>query len=561
MKHNEPTYQEFLTELKSLDDFLLQRPLTRRYVEPTDPDVRRLMEAMAFFSTRSRKMAVEGFGRAVLRLAGGHMEEMLRSQPSRSLVQAVPNARMVEPVSLPTGTMLRVQAEAIPFDGAGQNAPTIALFRTMMPMTIWPLRVHQAKLTLRATSGFRILIELRAHRPTRITGAPLSLHISNLGDYHQSRKFLYELQRHLQSASIVYGADEPSAQTRGAEVDVSYGRLHRDEKDRTAHPLARLGTFFHFPEIELFCHLTIPERERTWRRAWICLDLDEAWPTNMIVNKDLFQTFVVPVSNARREPAEPILCDGTKDAYSLVPQGPFPDDELLLIDGVYKESEDGWQPLLPSHLGTVAPDGTGTYALEAAVGLPEDDSDAIALNDARILLNIEDAFENPCKVLVDAYWHQPWFNGNTVERLQMSLQNRTLEGVVWQMQGRVRDTRPSQILEKPFEILHLLALIGQTVMALPEIKHVLHYIGADDTSVFGEAVGLLGELRVHEQRSRVGDGIEYVYRFTTADVGEDMEALVYDLLHKLEILLDAWSWTPVSVVEELGKNPARKPAK
>ena len=570
MSRSRPIYQDFLTELKALDDFLLTRPNSRRYVERTDPDIRRLMESMAFFSARSRKLAVDGFGRAVVRLATGHMEEVLRPQPSRALIQATPNAHMVEPVSLPTGTEMRVQAESIPFAGADQKAPTIALFRTMAPVTIWPLRIQQARLSLRATRGFRILIELRADQPIRIEGAPLSFHISNLGDYHASRKFLYAIQRHLERAAIVYSDEEPTPQTDGVECEVSYGRLHRDDKDRVAHPLARLGTFFHFPEIELYLHLRPPERERPWRRAWVCLDLSDEWPADAVVNKDIFQLFVVPISNARREPAEPIVCDGTKDGYALYPPGPFPDDSLLVVEGVYKEAENGWQPLLPAHLASVAPEGTGTYEVEAEMAedgietgsaVPGGEEEAPEIEGARLLLNIPDAFENPCKVLVDAYWHQPWFDGNTVERLQMSLQNRYLKGVTWALRGRVRDTRPSQVMSKPFEILHLLALVGQTVLDLPEIKHVGRYIGADDTSVFGEAVDLLTELRVQEQRARTGEGIEYLYRFTVGDVSDDMEALVFDLLAKLEILLDAWSWSPVSVAEDASKNPARKPAK
>ena len=55
--------------------------------------------------------------------------------------------------------------------------------------------------------------------------------------------------------------------------------------------------------------------EDPWRQAWIAVDLDPEWPTDLVVNEEMFQLFVIPVENVRRDLAETIVCDGAQDSY------------------------------------------------------------------------------------------------------------------------------------------------------------------------------------------------------------------------------------------------------
>src|SRR5260370_1374563 len=83
-------YEAFLTELKAVDDFLAYRTGDAGHVQREDPDVRRLMESIAFFSARTRQAATDQLRRSVLQHARGHLDDFLYPQPARGLVQAMP---------------------------------------------------------------------------------------------------------------------------------------------------------------------------------------------------------------------------------------------------------------------------------------------------------------------------------------------------------------------------------------------------------------------------------------------------------------------------------------
>src|ERR1700758_2355761 len=100
-------YDEFLAELKAVDDFLAVRAGDSSSIAREDPDVRRLMESIAFFSARTRQAASDQLRHSVLSLVRGHLDDFLSPQPARGLVQAVP-AGLVTDTALPAGTVLRL---------------------------------------------------------------------------------------------------------------------------------------------------------------------------------------------------------------------------------------------------------------------------------------------------------------------------------------------------------------------------------------------------------------------------------------------------------------------
>src|ERR1700712_2124013 len=89
----------FLAELSALDAFAARREVEGGLIPGRDdPDVRRLIEAMAFFSARTRAAAAGAMQDAGQRIAAGTLDDLLAPAPAALMAQAVPDASLVEPV-------------------------------------------------------------------------------------------------------------------------------------------------------------------------------------------------------------------------------------------------------------------------------------------------------------------------------------------------------------------------------------------------------------------------------------------------------------------------------
>src|SRR5690606_15008543 len=143
-----------------------------------------------------------------------------------------------------------------------------------------------------------------------------------------------------------------------------------------------------------------------WRQAWICLDLDDEWPSDLVIHRDVFRLFVIPIENLVSEAALPIKCDGTRSRFPIAPARPDAGLALHSVIGVFQESMSGREPVLPLHLASGGP----SYELEQVA----DDTDGREPHDPHPVLRVPDAFTNPRLVSVEARWCQPDFDQSAV---------------------------------------------------------------------------------------------------------------------------------------------------
>lgn len=524
-------YQRFLDELDALDRFLIQRRGPESRIDRMDPDVRRIMESLAFFSARTQQLATERVNEAVQRVGRGYVEQLLFDEPARALICAQPNDRLMEPVTLPQGTLVRLTT----------SDDRVGLFTTMRRATLLPLEVRSAALEMRPGSGFRILIGLHARSGLRLLPQALSFYLDYLGDYGASVRFHHAVRTHLSHVSVAFG-EQPAVSSVGTAAETVFGENSLEEPDEHQHPVSRVTSFFHFPERDLFMHIDLPVPDDPWHKAWIALDLDEDWPTDLVVNREIFQLFTIPVENLRRDLAEPILCDGTKDSYPLSAPPPYQSDTVHSVAGVYREVESGYQPLLPAHLAPFQNGDQDNYELYYG-HLSALESSASQDERPRLRLEIANAFEKPCKVSADVRFHQPEFAQYAIGRLSVSLQTRRVDGVHWSVHGQVRPHRASSLQTSPFELLHLLALKNKDVLDREEILYLMSLVGADDDSTHGRVSGRLAAIHAIEERSQVPNttpGVHYQVVVMPGEERED-EALLADYLAQMQNLLQAWS--------------------
>lgn len=530
---------DYLRELQALDDFLARRRGAERFVEPEDPDVRRLMESLAFFSARTREAATAQLRGAVHRLAHGLLDEFVDPQPARAMLQAKPSPRLTEPARLPRGS--RIRLETLEGD--------IGQFSTMREVTIRPLELDRAELQLRG-SGFRVLLRLRAFGPMAEIAEPLSMHIDHLGDYEISRQLFGHLRGHLDQVSVVYG-DAPSPSELGRPCTFDFGTQagqgaaameHSLRSQQRAGAIAGIREFLHFPNKELCINVALAPVERPWRQAWLCLDFDE-WPEGQIVNRDMFRLFMVPIENLFTEPAEPIKCDGTRARYPITAWSVDADVRFHSIVEVQQDLSTGMSVILPGHLSSS--DESWELEFDDEQGAPH------------LLLRLPSAFLDPRIVMVRARWYQPRFDDLAFGKLEPKLYSRHLEGVAFRIHGGLTPSRVSPLHSDPTAMLHVLSRRSKRILSREDIVKMMTVLGADAHSYYGDIAGDLRNVEAHDEPAdiRSGAGIQHVYRVRCAEAAAERRGLLDDYLRCLGQLLDEWSNNPARIVRD---EPARR---
>lgn len=557
-------YHDFLAELKAVDDFLARRTGNAAYVPREDPDVRRLIESIAFFSARTRQAASDQLRRSMLQLARGQLDDFLTPQPARGLVQALPDGLAGDVAPLPAGTLLRLSAPHGPTEYRTSAHSDLGLFATMADVTLRPLQIDLAERQLRSGSGFRLVIRIRARREVEHVAEPLAIHVSYLNDYEASLRFHYALRRHLllEGVSVFYG-DAPEPSRPGAPCQISFGSAPRAQAEPgTGSRIEQLRSFFHFPAKELCFNVSLPRPAAAWRQAWLCLDLDEEWPDELVVNKDVFRLFVIPIENLVRDAAAPIKADGTRSRFSIAPVDLSKGYVLHSVIGVFQESPAGREPILPIHLaGGGDPsydieqldegEGGGDDAEASGAGLDprsqdEDADEDVGPSYADLVVRMPGAFTAPRLISVDARWYQPGFDRVAVGKLEVKLQKRHLNGVELRLLGVLVPHRPSTLGRDPAAMLHVLSRRASRVLDRADLVSLMTQLGADADSHHAGLDAELLEVEAREEPADLrGGGLRQVYQITIGDIDEDRLGLMEDYLRCIQLLLDAWRANPV----------------
>jgi type VI secretion system protein ImpG len=537
-------YGEYLRDLAALDEFLGRHRRVSKFVEHEDPDVRRLVESLAFFSARTREAATAELRLAVSQMTRGLLDDFMIPQPARLMLRARARPGLVEAATLPRGTTIRVDAD----DGKS------ARFSTMRALTIRPLELDRAIWQPRS-KGARVLLRLRAFGPSYRLDTPVSIQVALPGDdYPHTRAFFDVFETALSRVGVVYETP-PATDELGLECQFLVGGIldspdsaasmrHEQHSSLRSGTVARIREFFHFPTSALTFDVMLapPESTRTWRLAWICLDFDE-WPEGQQVNPDMFRLHMVPIENLFTADAKAIKADGTRSRFEIVAGQPTQDVVFHSIYGVSQETPAGVEPLLPEHLATA----DESWSLE----YENDDETQPILN-----LRIPRAFLEPRLITVGARWYQPEFDNHALGKLTAKLQDRHVDGSSFEIVGRLAPHRESPLWRDASMTLHVLSRRSKWELSREDLVVMMMVLGADRDSQHGEIASLLRRVEAHDAPAMANDkhgGVLRVYEVGLAEQARspELRGLVRDYLGRAEQLLDAWSNNPAVVREEV----------
>lgn len=520
MKIDEGLYKTFLEEMNALENFRIAYasmhpgiPLDRE-----DPDVRRLIEALAFFSARSRLAGSRNISATSRRVFQQFFPHLLAPLPSMAILQALPSRQFVEPVFFPKGS------EIVISPGSGGAA----IFRTICDFHIFPITLTKFSMLLQE-GGFRIALRLSASFTRSDEIDRLSFFINHLNNYESSQMVFFNLKRHLKRASVIFN-EKATEESSGTPCDISYG-MPSDEEE-LSYPLQKERMFFHFPWQETFMNVQIPRTSQNWIDFTILLDLGPGWPRKLVLNKDVFQLFAVPVVNLRQAMAQPVICDGTQERYTIRHPDIDYGFEVHSINGVYEVTKEGMLFVKPGILSGSAP----SYETEELK-----DSQGRRLH--CLHLHFPQAFEKQRTIATEALWFQPWFTEQISERLTAIPYNRRTVGLKWDLLVNPVPHEENHFQDSIEGFLHFLTLTNRETLGRDDLMDILQVMGIMRQKQFQALCELLVDVRI--EKSPLQDtqftGImkhKYILRFQEYDPSR--EPLMEVFLTQVESILDAW---------------------
>ncbi|MDD9939855.1 MAG: type VI secretion system baseplate subunit TssF [Myxococcales bacterium] len=545
----DPVYKEYLSQLEALEkqrigytaDFP-EAPLDRE-----DPDVRRIIEALAMFTARTRQASKSSIERANLRVFQQHFPHVLNPLPAMAMLAArLDLGHFKDVADLPRWTEVVFVSRPDPA-ALQEEPPREVYFRTLVPMRMVPLSLEHAEIFRRPQRGYRMVLELAGVHELEDPVGELPLYINHLNDFGSSLTVRQMLSEHLEGVAVVYDEDVDDS-SGGIPCEHYFGEPECPAETAEAyeHALHHARSLIHFPQQTMYLNIRVGAGPERYRRCTLILDLDQDWPAALRLNADTFHLNVTPIINMRRDLGAPLDYDGTRDRHLIRhPEigGRF---TLHSVLGVYEMGDAGLQPLKPG----VVEWGEGAYEVELE-GKDERRRGFLSLE-------LPNAFDEPMRVVAEAYWHQPELARPEVSRSDLydaGLTHRYLEGVRWECVGPVTTGMDNPLVARQEGLLRLLSIKNQRFLSLDDVRFLLDALAINTTRHFREVSRSLVHLEVeskpHSSLSTKSTGFKYVYRLTVnAHDPSELPVLGLFCASFFEIL-QAWSIEEVVELEVL----------
>jgi len=533
LQQSDELYAAFLEEMHALENFRMTYTGVHETVslEREDPEVKRLIEALALFNARTRTTSLNGILKTRRRLFQQFFSFLLSPLPAMGILQANITGRFAEPTVLPQDTEVAVATE----DGR------TAIFRTLYDLRILPVRVDGLETLLMPGAGVRFVLTFKAGFARNDDLETIPLLVNHLNDYPASLNALYHLKKHLERASIVFN-DKVNELSKGSPCEVNFGAPSESDGHPTSpHPLQKVRLFLHFPQRDLYMNVKVKDTPRNWKRFSLVFDMKPSWPKNLRLNQEMFQLAAVPVVNLRTGMADMITTDGTEERYAIRHPEPARKFSLHSVLGVHEIRKKGGVALRPG----IVSGGSGSYEVEREEGPTRED--------CFLKLNFPEAIEEEKKIVVEALWFQRWFSEKAGGRLSVALHDRNVAGVEFELLGEVRPHVENGITKDQDGLLQILAMKSKAKLDLDDMNLVLSALGTLKWSVFKTIPSLLDTLEVTSapRPKDKGGGLKHTYRFRLKEFDATRRPLVETFLQQIQRLLT--SWVPDGVVAVEGR--------
>ena len=516
-------YDQELAFLKGVNDTYLQDTLDF-HIEQEGSSVKSVIQAVALLSARTQLSAKQHISQLHQRMIKQIVSYLISPVPAMGLVQVGVND-LIEPVTVSAGTLLMFSNQK------GQEAQFKCLFDT--PLNA--IRLVNLGLARSVGGGCELVMQLEAlnQYPGRLDA--LKVCVFAHGNYLSAVRLKTLLADHCQQIQAVFDDDAP------VDVDIEYD-LHEASPTRKAlHPLIRERQFFQMPHQNAYIQLHCDQSPEQWKRCHIVFRLNCDWPESLLVGQGLFKLFVIPVENRQASQAEAIFFDGTQTEHVVQPPWNFPDLRLSSVRGVYHQTDGEHVPLYSAMIT----DDSDTYEI-VYPHISKTHTDQAP----RLMINMPKAFDDPVKVLLDGYWHNPSFSRAINDEISVYPADLDINGVSWEpvgMAGKkfVPFTPPATTLSE--QLLDLAALKNKPILSLPELLFVINSLSTVWKSDFKVLRPLIKSLEVKRRTNRkrvdmrvLNDKPVLYYVLGLREFDESLLPLLSEFIKHLEVILGYW---------------------
>jgi type VI secretion system protein ImpG len=341
---------------------------------------------------------------------------------------------------------------------------------------------------------------------------------------------LFNLKRHIKNTSIIFN-EKASEESCGIPCGLSFGLPH-DEDNNCLHPLQKERLFFHFPWQELFLNIDIPDISQSWTDFTILLDLDAGWPRNLVLNRDVFQLFSIPAINLRQAAAQPLICDGTRQQYTIRHPEMEYGFEVHSVKGVFEITKEGMSFIKPGIISGTSP----SYETE-------EQKNSKGQKRHCLLLHFPAAFENPKTIVTEAIWFQPWFSEKIPEKLTAVPFSTVTPGIRWDLLAGPVPHAENLFQDSQDGLLHFLAINNRDTLDRDGLIDILQVMGIMEQKYFRHLCDLLTDIRIEKSPmyETQFSGIlkhRYILKFREYDQG--VEPLMDVFIRQIEKILGVW---------------------
>jgi type VI secretion system protein ImpG len=521
-------FQDFQRELEALEAF---RDQFRSFygfagLERDDPDVQRMVEALAFFSARTRREAERALERHERRALEQLFPYLLSPMPSMALL-AVDGARATSDArTIPAGTEVLVTAGGEP----GGRGPTGELsYRTLRPLRVRPVDVEPASVELRRLGdrGWELRLRVSSAAPQIDPLDQLELHVNPQGDLVAALRLYHALGRCLRGVSYSFPGTRAAERTTRR---VSFAPPpDAPGTDPLANPLERFRRFLHFPLAALGLRVPIDASPAEWSALELRFHLDAGWPSGLGVAPRAFLLHVTPMINLVRATAEPVAFDGTRARVEVAHPDPAQGWRPRDLLAVYRAAPGGLVPVPPDSL---ARDGE-SYGVDLAGRALE--------RQLWLDLKLPSAFEQPTTIVAEAEWFQPAAARLFEGTLAAVPASRHIERVRWELVRPLQEALDSPLAGRRDRLERLLELAARAEPSAADLAFVLEMLGAAGNELFSRVVRAIAGLeREAGPDARSGSGQRQVYAVKVRRLPPALRPAADLLFARLPELLSAW---------------------
>jgi len=484
-------------------------------VEFNDPDVKRLIEAMAAFMAKGRIAGTTQIDQLHQRVFQQLLPYIASPIASMGLVQAS-SQYISEATQLIQGSAFSITSDN------DDKAEYVSMHdMPLRPMVIAKLGLSDnSKSAGIADKQLNIVLNATNGMPGHLQHLPLYINVNN--NYPVTRQLIKLLASKLVSVKASF--DNQSEDIPG---DFSFGTCQPEDQQNMpldfaiahqlsgTHPIEKIRRFFQLPQQENYLNLYFVDSPQYWQTCQLKLCFQSPWPSQIKLSASFFTLGIICIENVIKEFAESFNFDATRSAHTLRPPSTTPDLKLLKCLGVYQGAIKERQLLSPGILKS----GNGAYELHLQ-------GSALPLID----IQLAEAFIKPVKITTEALWHQPNFSAHLWKKLNVRTSQLAIQKLICNLH-----TAPVPHLamsdNAPHSLLELSLLKNKDVLSLEEIIFILDSLGSVFNREFKDIKPLLTELHVLAPNH---------YGFVINSSNAQTMALLEFFMAKLAQLLTLW---------------------